>query len=136
MLVLSVVTPSKKLLTDHEIEEVFVPAYKGELNILEGHAPLMSTLETGILKYRLKSESQLHEVAISWGYLEVSHDHVSVLAETAESSVEINVSRAEEAKNKAEKSLLNADLEQHEFVKQQLKLGRAIIRIAVAGVKK
>ena len=129
MLTLSLVTPSKKFLTDVVVDEVFVPAYAGELNILEGHAPLMSTLETGILKYRLKGETTWHAMALSWGYLEVSRDRVTVLAETAEAPANIDVARARAAKDKAEQALLGADLEQHEFRKYQLKLQRAMLRI-------
>ena len=129
MLTLSLVTPSKKFLTDAAVEEVFVPAYSGELNILEGHAPLMSTLDTGVLKYRLKGETTWHSVALSWGYLEVSRDRVTVLAETAEAANTIDLDRAKTAKERAEKALLGADMEQHEFRKQQLKLQRAVLRI-------
>ena len=83
MLTLSLVTPAKKILTDVEISEVFVPtAAKGELNILEGHAPLMALLDIGILRYKLAGQSHLEQVVISWGYLEVSKDHITVLAET------------------------------------------------------
>jgi F-type H+-transporting ATPase subunit epsilon len=133
MLTLSLVTPSKKFLTDVAVDEVFVPAYAGELNILEGHAPLMSTLETGLLKYRLKGEATFHSMALSWGYLEVSRDRVTVLAETAESAANIDVARARAAKDKAEQALLGADLEQHQFRKYQLKLERAVLRIDLAG---
>jgi F-type H+-transporting ATPase subunit epsilon len=132
MLLLSLVTPSKKFLTDVEVEEVFIPAHVGELNILEGHAPLMSTLETGIMKYRLKGETSFQAVALSWGYLEVSKDRVTVLAETAEAPAHIDVLRARAAKEKSEKALLSADLEQQEFMKYQLKLRRAILRIDMA----
>jgi F-type H+-transporting ATPase subunit epsilon len=133
MLRLSLVTPSKKLLTDVEVESVFVPAYRGELNVLEGHAPLMSTLDTGILRYKLPSESKYTAVAISWGYLEVSKDRVTVLAETAETAEEIDLDRARTSKSKAEKALLSADLGQHDFQKQQLRLQRAVVRIGLAG---
>ena len=50
MFSLTLVTPEKKLLTDVEIEEIIVPAFRGELNILPGHAPLMSTLGIGLLR--------------------------------------------------------------------------------------
>ncbi|MDZ4677311.1 MAG: F0F1 ATP synthase subunit epsilon [Oligoflexia bacterium] len=133
MLQLSLVTPSKKLLTDVEVESVFVPAHRGELNILEGHAPLMSTLETGILRYKLPNENKFNLVAISWGYLEVSKDRIAVLAETAETVEEIDVERARAALSKAEKALTSTDLEQGDFKKQQLKLQRAIIRTQLTG---
>jgi len=132
MLTLSLVTPAKKLLTDVGIAEVFVPTENGELNILEGHAPLMAILDVGVLRYKTAGSSDLQAVAISWGYLEISNDAVTVLAETAETPEAIDLTRAEEAKKKAEKALLGADLEQHEFQKYQLKLERAVIRVQVA----
>ncbi len=133
MLKLSLVTPSKKLLTDLVVEDLFVPAYRGELDILAGHAPLMSTLGTGVLRYKTQGSGSYEKVAISWGYLEVLHDRVTVLAETAETAGEIDLNRAREAKANAEKELLRADLEQHEFEKYQLKLNRSIVRIGLGG---
>jgi F-type H+-transporting ATPase subunit epsilon len=132
MLHLSLVTPAKKFVTDVPIEEVFVPTATGELNILEGHAPLMAMLDTGILRYRLQGQKALISVAISWGYLEVSKDRVTVLAETAETADVIDINRAKAAREKAEKALTAGDLEYHQFRKYQLKLERAIIRTQLA----
>ncbi len=132
MLSLSLVTPAKKLVTDVEVDEVFVPSVRGEIEILDGHAPLMSTLETGILRFKKTGETTVHSFAISWGYLEVSGNRVTVLAETAEASTEIDIARAQEAKTNAEKELGKADAEQRDFAKYQLKLERAITRIQVA----
>src|ERR1035437_5175254 len=105
MLKLSLVTPAKKLCTDLSVDEVFVPSHRGELNILEGHAPLVATLETGVLRYKVSGETQFNEFAISWGYLEISKDRVTVLDETAEAAKEIDVERARLAKTKAEQAL-------------------------------
>lgn len=131
MLTLSLVTPAKKILADVAIGEVFVPTESGELNILEGHAPLMALLDVGVLRYKLQGQSNLESVVISWGYLEVSKDHITVLAETAETVDMIDLARAEEALKRAEKTLLGADLEQEQFQKYQLKLERAMIRVQV-----
>jgi F-type H+-transporting ATPase subunit epsilon len=132
MLTLSLVTPAKKILTDVAISEVFVPTATGELNILEGHASLMALLDVGILRYKVQGQSNLEQVVISWGYLEVSKDHITVLAETAETIDMIDVGRAEEALKRAEKTLLGADLEQHQFQKYQAKLERAMVRVHAA----
>jgi F-type H+-transporting ATPase subunit epsilon len=132
MLTLSLVTPAKKILTDVEISEIFVPTEGGELNILEGHAPLMALLDVGVLRYKLSGQATLEQVVISWGYLEVSKDQITVLAETAETVDMIDVARAQEALKRAEKTLLGADLEQEQFKKYQLKLERAMIRVQVA----
>jgi F-type H+-transporting ATPase subunit epsilon len=135
MLTLTLVTPGKKILTDAAIDEVFVPSFKGELNILEGHAPLMSTLETGVLRYKAKGTNQYETVVISWGYLEVLNDQVTVLAETAEQAGEIDIERAQAAKAKAEKILSQPDIEQNDLQKYNLKLQRSLVRIGSAGGK-
>jgi len=133
MLKLNLVTPTKKLLTELAIEEVYVPAFRGELNILQGHAALMTTLTTGILRYRKSNESELEPVAISWGYLEVANDRVTVLAETAEVAQEIDIERAKEARSFSEKALNRPDLSPEDVSKYQAKLQRAIIRMEVSG---
>jgi F-type H+-transporting ATPase subunit epsilon len=71
-------------------------------------------------------------LVISWGYLEVSKDHVTVLAETAEAAEGIDIARAQLAQKKAEETLSKGDLEQHQFQKYQLKLERAMIRVQAA----
>lgn len=133
MLRLNLVTPTKKLLTDLPIEEVFVPAFRGELNILTGHAALMTTLTTGVLRFRRSAESELEPVAISWGYLEVANDRVTVLAETAETAKEIDIERAREALKASEKALGSTDLNPEDVSRHQAKLQRAIIRLEISG---
>lgn len=89
MFKLNFVTPDKKIVADQELDEITLPAYAGELNILPGHAPLMTTLTAGILKYRLKN-GESRKVAIGWGYCQVSPEGVNVLAETAVAEGEID----------------------------------------------
>jgi F-type H+-transporting ATPase subunit epsilon len=132
MFTLTLVTPEKKLVAGQEIEEVFVPAFRGELNVLPGHAPLMTTLTTGILRYRFKGEAELHYVAISSGYCEVSPLGVNILAETAEQPQEIDVERVEQARVRAEKMLIMDELSSEAFIKHQNKLARAQVRKEVA----
>ena len=96
MFKLNLVTPEKKLVANQEMEEVTLPAFRGELNILPGHAPLMTTLEPGILKYKLKGASESVSVAISWGYCQVSTDSVNVLAEGAVTKEEIEIKKVNE----------------------------------------
>lgn len=111
MFVLTLVTPEKKLVSAQEIEEIFVPAYRGELNILPGHAPLMTTLRTGVLKYRLKGESTLHYVAISRGYCQVNPFGVNVLTETAERPEDLDAERIEQALKDAERKLTSNEVD-------------------------
>lgn len=132
MFTLTLVTPERKILAGAEIEEVFVPGARGELNILPGHAPMMTLLNTGILKYRLKGESSLHSVAVSWGYAQVNPKGVNILAETAERTEDLNVPRIDEAVKKAEAVLAKIDATPEELEKAHKKLVRAAVRREVA----
>ena len=66
MFLLNLVTPEKKIVTDLEIDEVIVPGYRGQLDILPGHAPLVTTLSTGIVKYRPKGSAKMETAVVSW----------------------------------------------------------------------
>jgi F-type H+-transporting ATPase subunit epsilon len=128
MFTLTLVTPEKRIVAGTEIEEVFVPAERGELNILPGHAPLMTTLNPGILRYRLKGDAKMNAVAISWGYCQVNPQGVNVLAETAERPEEIDKSRLETAFRTAQSRLSSSDLDSEAIVKYQQKLALAEVR--------
>lgn len=133
MFVLNLVTPEKKLVTDLEIDEVIVPAFRGQLDILPGHAPLMTTLSTGVLRYKSKGASKYETVIVSWGYCEVHPDGVIVLAETAESLEEIDRPRAEQALQKAQQALVDPLLEADQIEMFQRKLARAQARLGASG---
>lgn len=89
MFKLTIVTPEKRLLVNQEVDEVTVPAFKGELNILPGHAPLITTLETGVMKWKINGKDDL--AVISWGYCQVSPEGVNILANVADLPEEIDV---------------------------------------------
>lgn len=128
---LNIVTPEKTLVANGELDEVFVPAFKGQLNILPGHAPLVSTLTEGVLEYKLKGEAKNTQVAISWGYVQVTPHSVNILAETAEFPQEIDLDRAKKALIEAEESLNKADATPDDVEKYHRKRRRAEARIAV-----
>ena len=117
------------------MDEVFVPAFRGELNILPGHSPLVSTLSEGALKYRLKGENETQAIAISWGYVEITPSGVNILAETAEEKSEIDVERAKEAIKSADSALNQSDITPADIEKYQRKRKRAEARITVAQAK-
>ena len=128
MFTLTLVTPEKRLVSNQEIEEIFVPGDRGELNILPGHAPLITTLSTGVLKYRLKGDSRLLRVAVSGGYCQVQPAGVNVLAETAERPEELDLARAEQAQKEAERRLATEALEPDVIQSLQAKITRAQAR--------
>ena len=81
---LNLFTPERTLLENKECQELIVPSVKGYLGILPQHAPLVSLLKAGILKYLPKNSSQWESLALGWGYLEVYQGGVRILAESAE----------------------------------------------------
>ncbi len=104
-MIISVVTPEKSIVFKKEADEIIVPAFRGELNILDGHAPLMTTLEPGVLKYKLKGGG-FEKLAIGWGYCEVFDNTVSVLVEMAVSPSEVNLKSSESRISEFEKKLM------------------------------
>ncbi len=110
MLKLTLVTPNKKILTDAEVEEVFVPAFRGEINILPAHAALVTSLNAGLLKWRLKGSTELQAASIAWGYCEVFNDNVSILADYAELPEEIDAAQAKASLGEVEAALAKSDL--------------------------
>ena len=90
---LIVVTPERQLLRETVVEAT-IPGLQGALGILPGHAPLMTELGIGELKYRTATSSQPISLAVIRGFAEVLPDRVTLLAETAERAEEIDLNRA------------------------------------------
>ena len=103
---LEIVTPEKKVV-DTAAEEIQIPGKNGYLGVLPGHAPLITELAVGEISYRAGAEEQ--KLAVAWGFAEVLPDKVTILAETAERPSEINVERARQARERAEKRLTSGD---------------------------
>jgi len=86
-----------------EASMIIVPGIQGEMGILPNHAPLLSTLKFGILRVRYHGQEQVFTIA--GGVIEVQPDLVTVMADAAENVQEIDISRAEAAKRRAEEIL-------------------------------
>jgi F-type H+-transporting ATPase subunit epsilon len=86
-----------------DADMVIVPGIQGEMGILPNHAPLLSTLKFGILRVRSKGAEQVFTVA--GGVIEVQPDLITIMADAAENVQEIDISRAEAAKRRAEEYL-------------------------------
>lgn len=128
MFKLTLVTPERKIVIDQELEEVTLPGHNGELDVLPGHSPLMTTLGAGILKYKLKNgESQ--KMAISWGYCQVSPEGVNVLAEFASTALDIKPEDAQKRLSQIESRLLNESLSDEDFQSLQEDKGRILAEL-------
>ena len=92
---LNLFTPEKTLLKEEECQELIVPSVKGELGILPQHAPLVSLLRAGVLKYLPKGANSWKSLALGWGYLEVFPGGVRILAESAETKASLDQAKTE-----------------------------------------
>ncbi len=99
---LVVVTPETEKIT-RDVDGVTLPGGKGEVGILPGHLPLMSTLDVGILSFQ--SGGAEEKLAVNRGFFEVIDDEVRVLTETCEIPEEVDGGRAEDALKRAKDRL-------------------------------
>jgi F-type H+-transporting ATPase subunit epsilon len=130
---LEVVTP-EKIVVSEEAQIVASPGSEGEFGVLNGHTPFLTTLKTGMIRYTDTSEKE-HFVFVSGGFAEALPDKVTVLAESAEVSTDIDINRAKDALARAEKRLAEERTrEDIDFKRAKAALDRASFRIRIAGL--
>lgn len=124
MLNLEIVTPEKKVF-DEAVESVTIPTTNGEIGVLPNHAPLISTLKPGILTVSTRGASE--RMAIAGGFVEVSANKVSILADSAEKADEVNVEAARAEREAAERILgaWNGTEEAFEIERERLEKAQA-----------
>ena len=129
MLNLEIVTPEKKVLSE-AVDQVTIPTASGEVGILQNHAPLISSLKSGILSYTRGGATE--RMVIAGGFLEVSQNNVSVLADVAETADEINVEAARAERDSIEKELAGwkGTLEESEPERERLETAQARLQLA------
>lgn len=132
MFKLNLVTPDKKIVAGLDLDEIVLPAFRGELAILPGHAPLMTTLEPGILSYKLKGQTVSTKVAISWGYCQVSPEAVNVLAESAMLAEEIELAVVKDHLKAQELKIATEVLDDAQWADAQHEIARLNAEIKLA----
>jgi F-type H+-transporting ATPase subunit epsilon len=103
MFTLSIVTPERRYY-EGQVRTLVVPGTEGYLGILSNHAPLITALQNGYIELR-DADDKLQIMAVSGGFLEVSENRATILADTVEASDEIDLERAEKAIERAKKAL-------------------------------
>ncbi len=121
-----IVTPDRIIL-QAEVDELNLPSERGYIGILPGHTPLLTILGEGELMYRQGAQQQY--MLLFWGYMEVNNDKVTILAEIAEPSAEIDRARAESARDRAEDRLRRIHDSDVDFERARAALMRAMIRL-------
>ena len=130
---LEVVTPEKEIVNEM-VQIVMAPGTLGEFGVLSGHTPFMTSLHTGGLHYRDENGKDQY-VFVSGGFAEALPDKVTVLAESAEKTEDIDADRAKEAMARAEKRLAeDRAKEQIDIARAKAALERAVMRIKISGV--
>jgi F-type H+-transporting ATPase subunit epsilon len=128
---LEVVTPEKQVVNDLA-QIVMAPGSMGEFGILSGHTPFMTSLNTGAIHYRDENGKDQF-VFVSGGFAEALPDKVTVLAQSAEKTEEIDMDRAKAAMTRAEKRLEDRSGEDIDYTRAKAALERALVRIKLAG---
>ena len=108
---------------------VICRAEDGELGILPGHIPLVAPLDIGAVRLKRGNDTEL--LAVSGGFLEVLPDKVTILAQSAETPDQIDVERAERARERAEQRL-QSKRDDIDFKRAELSLKRAMNRLRIA----
>ena len=122
------VSPERILLSE-QVEMVVVPGTEGNFGVLPGHTPLLATLQVGELWYRVGQDK--HYLAVAFGFAEVLPDRVTVLAQIAERPEDIDVTRAESAKRRAEERIARPQVDV-DFERARIAMMKSLIRLQVA----
>ena len=130
-LYLEIITPSKVGYKGN-VTSVTVPGTKGNFQVLFNHSPIISSLEIGEIKIEEQGSSEKLHFATSGGTIEVSNNKIIILAESFESSKEIDIERAKEAKRKAEERLHRRKDSEIDDFRAELALKRSINRLNIS----
>lgn len=126
-LYLEIISPSRQVFSG-EIKSITVPGSKGRFQVLKNHAPIISTFEIGLIKVDLPDKPKYF--ATAGGTIEVLDNKILVLADSIESSEEIDLDRALKAKERAEKRLAEKSPDT-DVERAQTALVRALNRIKI-----
>jgi F-type H+-transporting ATPase subunit epsilon len=123
---LDIVTP-EKVAYSAEVSMVIARTTAGDIGVLPGHAPLIAAL--AIWPLRIVTDGEEVQIAMCGGFIEVQPEKITILANCAELAEEIDIERAEKAKNRAENRLRESD---SDLARAEVALKRAMVRLRVA----
>lgn len=129
LLHLDIIDQEKQLLS-RDVEMVLVPTEMGQIGILPGHISLFASLEAGELIVTNNGKESIF--AVSGGFVDVNHDKVTILANSAIDSQNIDIKKVEEAKKKAQETMNKKQLSEREYKLAEADLRRAILELKVA----
>jgi F-type H+-transporting ATPase subunit epsilon len=125
---LQIVTPDR-LIVQEQVDEVEIPGSEGYFGVLPGHTPLLASLAVGELWYR-KGQEKFY-LSLAFGFAEVLPDRVTILARLAERAEDIDVERAEQARQRAEQRLSQAKSD-FDYERARVALTKSLMRLQVS----
>ena len=126
------ITTPERVVLKEEVAQITVPTRNGEITVLPNHIPLVSVLEPGVIEV-IKSNGEREVMSVSGGFIEVLKDKVVILADSAERAEEIDIDRAETARQKAEDTKKNAEKMDHvEFANLSAVIAKEMARTRAA----
>lgn len=131
-LLLEIITP-EKIVYSREIDEVLIPTTTGEIGILPGHIPLFTVINPGELK--IKKDNHWDYLAVTAGFADVNAEKVTILADYAVRSEEIDEAKVQKAKSQAEKAMLQKETDR-DFALAEAELRKTILELKVARRRK
>jgi F-type H+-transporting ATPase subunit epsilon len=126
---LEVITPERKVYED-DVDMVIAPGSEGYLGILPHHAPLLTALGPG--EFRVKKGGSEEVLAVFGGFMDVRADRVTVLTEAAEHVEEIDVQRAQQARERAQAALQAGPMSAADEQRARAALQRALVRMRIS----
>lgn len=129
---LDIVTP-EKITYSAPVNMVIARTLNGDIGVLPGHAPLIGAL--AVWPLRVLTDDGEEQIAVAGGFIEVKPDKVTILANSAELAQEIDIDRATQAKERAEK-MLREKMEGLDVQRAEAALRRAMVRLQVARNRK
>ena len=127
-LFLEVITPTKVVLKE-EANEITVTTTDGEISVLPGHVDLFTKLVP--TEMVIRNGNKTDYFAITGGFLEVSKNHVNILADYAVRASDIEVAKVREAQERAEKAMKNKEVNK-EFIVAETELRKSLLELKVA----
>jgi len=126
---LEVITPERSVYED-DVDMVIAPGSEGSLGILPHHAPLFTTLGPG--EFRVKKGGVEEVLAVFGGFMDVRANRVVVLTDAAEHVEDIDASRAQEARDRAQQVLAAGPASAADEARARAALQRALVRLRIA----
>ncbi len=129
---LKIITPDR-IVYENPVEQITAVARDGELTILPGHEPLVTTLGIDVMRFKVRGEEEV--AAVIGGIMEVGTSEVTIMSDVAELAVEIDEARAKQAKERVEAEKTQRT-DKIDVYASELALSRAMARLKAAELGK